>query len=373
MTDPVTWDWQEPYNSALREKDTGNLAERLVTAEKAILHRMQELRDPVDELPEGRALREALDCLYALCPREHYPPGQLHVGPDMTRRNWGRLAAWVVLAASLSFATGWIVATRNTRNEVQETGSLVNSRRVIIAERGDRSAFDAGPNEYGLKTRPAESTLDRSHSTPDRRVSTPYSSLIDKSNAGRQNENISNLPGAPVAAPDALVAKGPDNPVENAASQEDSAASTSTKPASNPAEEDQTAASPATEAQEKPQVPRGSVSVSSSTYPSIRVPPELKSEASSSGASLQIGESISRVDPIYPEQAERQGVEGTVRLRAIIGKDGAVQDVEVLSGPALLVSAGVSAIRQWRYQPTLLGDQPIEVAEDITIVFRLAR
>jgi TonB family protein len=113
------------------------------------------------------------------------------------------------------------------------------------------------------------------------------------------------------------------------------------------------------------------VSVSFNTYPSIRVPPELKSQAS--GARLQIGSLISRVDPIYPEDSELQRIEGTVKLHAIIGRDGAVQSAEVISGPPLLVPAAVSAIRQWRYKPTLLGDQPIETGEDITIVFQLAK
>jgi protein TonB len=89
------------------------------------------------------------------------------------------------------------------------------------------------------------------------------------------------------------------------------------------------------------------------------------------GESLQIGESISRTAPSYPEEAEKQVLEGTVKLRALIGKDGAVDDVKVMSGPPLLASAAVAAVRQWRYNPTFLGDQPIEVAEDITIVFRL--
>jgi protein TonB len=65
-------------------------------------------------------------------------------------------------------------------------------------------------------------------------------------------------------------------------------------------------------------------------------------------------------------------VEGTVKLRAIVGKDGAVENVTVISGPPLLASAAVATVRQWRYKPTLLGDQPVEVAEDISIVFQLA-
>jgi protein TonB len=82
---------------------------------------------------------------------------------------------------------------------------------------------------------------------------------------------------------------------------------------------------------------------------------------------------VSRVEPIYPEDARRQNIEGTVKVHAIVGKDGAVQGMEGISGPPLLVSAALSALRQWRYKPTLLGDQPIETGQDITIVFQLAK
>ena len=54
-----------------------------------------------------------------------------------------------------------------------------------------------------------------------------------------------------------------------------------------------------------------------------------------------------------------------------MGKDGTVENVEVMSGPPLLASAAVDAVRKWRYEPTLLGDQAIEVAQDVAIVFRL--
>ena len=89
------------------------------------------------------------------------------------------------------------------------------------------------------------------------------------------------------------------------------------------------------------------------------------------GTSLQIGQLISRVTPAYPEDVRRQRIEGTVKLHAIIGKDGAVQNVALLSGPALLAAPAINAILEWRFKPTLLGGQAIETEEDITVVFRL--
>jgi len=64
-------------------------------------------------------------------------------------------------------------------------------------------------------------------------------------------------------------------------------------------------------------------------------------------------------------------MEGTVKLHATIGRDGAVQSV-VATGPPLLADAAMSAVRQWRYGPTLLGGQAIEADEDIIVVFRLS-
>jgi periplasmic protein TonB len=61
---------------------------------------------------------------------------------------------------------------------------------------------------------------------------------------------------------------------------------------------------------------------------------------------------------------------GTVHLRATIGKDGTVESVRPMNGPTLLIPSSIDAVRQWRYQPTLLEQQPIEMQEDITIEFR---
>ena len=89
------------------------------------------------------------------------------------------------------------------------------------------------------------------------------------------------------------------------------------------------------------------------------------------GASLQIGQLLSRVDPVYPEDAETQHIEGTVKLHAIIGPDGTIESVEPRSGPTLLIAAAANAVRQWRFTPSSVGGQPVEAEEDITIVFRL--
>lgn len=80
---------------------------------------------------------------------------------------------------------------------------------------------------------------------------------------------------------------------------------------------------------------------------------------------------INRVQPIYPPLARQTRISGTVRLHAIIGKNGAVTQLEVISGHPLLVQAALDAVRQWRYRPTLLNGEPVEVDTTIDVIFSL--
>ena len=80
---------------------------------------------------------------------------------------------------------------------------------------------------------------------------------------------------------------------------------------------------------------------------------------------------IKRVQPKYPYEAREAHIQGTVRLHAIISKEGTIQSLEVVSGPPELVSAAVKAVRQWRYKPTLLQGVLVEVETYIDIIFTL--
>jgi TonB family protein len=75
--------------------------------------------------------------------------------------------------------------------------------------------------------------------------------------------------------------------------------------------------------------------------------------------------------PAYPDVARQAGIEGTVRLRAVIGKDGSVESLKVLSGHPVLVNVAREAVRRWRYQPTLVDGKPVNVLTTITVEFRL--
>jgi protein TonB len=80
---------------------------------------------------------------------------------------------------------------------------------------------------------------------------------------------------------------------------------------------------------------------------------------------------LSKVQPQYPPAARLMHIAGTVRLQAIIGKDGRVRDVQVLSGHPLLVQAALAAVREWRYRPTELNHEIVEVETEITVNFVL--
>jgi protein TonB len=110
-----------------------------------------------------------------------------------------------------------------------------------------------------------------------------------------------------------------------------------------------------------------------SQFRGIRIPPELESESSQLAGQLRIGQLLSSYAPAYPAQAARAGVEGTVRLSVIVGKDGAVKSVQVLGGPAMLTPVATAAVRDWRYAETFLAGYPIETTQYVTIVFRLSK
>jgi len=89
------------------------------------------------------------------------------------------------------------------------------------------------------------------------------------------------------------------------------------------------------------------------------------------GGNVQQAKAIERTQPQYPAIAKAAHVQGTVVLHAIIAKDGTVQQLQLMSGPPLLVNAAMEAVRQWRYQPTLLNGEPVEVDTTIQVVFSL--
>lgn len=102
-------------------------------------------------------------------------------------------------------------------------------------------------------------------------------------------------------------------------------------------------------------------------------PPQVKSPRRVRvGGSVQHAILIRQVRPRYPAPALQARIRGTVILEAIIGRQGSVKNLRVISGHPLLIERALEAVRQWRYKPTLLNGVPVEVITCITVRFNLA-
>jgi TonB family protein len=85
------------------------------------------------------------------------------------------------------------------------------------------------------------------------------------------------------------------------------------------------------------------------------------------------GNVLTKVPPKYPEEAKKERIQGTVLLNAVIGKDGAVEELTVASGPKELQQSSLDAVRQWTYKPYLVNGNPTEVKTTISVVYTLAK
>ncbi len=83
------------------------------------------------------------------------------------------------------------------------------------------------------------------------------------------------------------------------------------------------------------------------------------------------GSLLRRVEPVYPDDARQQGIQGSVVLEVHIGVDGTVQDVQVVSGPEQLMAASTDAVKQWRFKPHMVKGHAVEMQTTVTLNFRL--
>jgi protein TonB len=81
---------------------------------------------------------------------------------------------------------------------------------------------------------------------------------------------------------------------------------------------------------------------------------------------------IHREEPAYPPLARSARVQGDVVLSAVIGTNGEIQNLQLVSGHPMLVPAALAAVRLWRYKPYLLNGAPVEVETTITVIFTLS-
>jgi periplasmic protein TonB len=96
------------------------------------------------------------------------------------------------------------------------------------------------------------------------------------------------------------------------------------------------------------------------------VPPRVKV-----GGNVQSAKLLRQPTPVYPPLAKQARISGVVYLEAVIGRNGTIESLHVMSGHPLLAQAALEAVRQWVYQPTLLNGEPVEVLTQIEVHFKL--
>jgi len=106
--------------------------------------------------------------------------------------------------------------------------------------------------------------------------------------------------------------------------------------------------------------------------PPAAAPPaavETKATPTKAGGQIQQAVLITKKDPEYPKLARQTGAKGIVKLTALVGKDGHVKSVKVISGHPMLQAAAADAVKQWLYKPTLLNGQPVEADVEVVLNF----
>ena len=142
----------------------------------------------------------------------------------------------------------------------------------------------------------------------------------------------------------------------------------------------------------KPRIPASNVEMAANAQPAVAPAPnpakagggEPKEEAGAStqvappqrdpirvGGNVQESKLIHRVEPIYPEQALKARISGTVILLITVNEAGFVSDVQVASGHSMLNEAAITAVKQWQYSPTFLNGEPVPVIATVTVIFAI--
>jgi protein TonB len=108
------------------------------------------------------------------------------------------------------------------------------------------------------------------------------------------------------------------------------------------------------------------------TGPALPPPPKAAAPARiKQGGNVTAASIITQTKPLYPALARQARIQGNVVLHAIIDKEGKVAELQVISGHPLLVQSALDAVKQWRYKPTLLNGDPVEVDTTITVTFTM--
>jgi arsenate reductase (thioredoxin) len=308
--------------------------------------------------------------------------------PGRPRRRWGTLIASGVMIALISLTFEWVMMRRDVQTEVaasvtQKAGVLNEvapgpGAHSLVGRIPDAPALadvmDVRPSRVELSgqvpalARPSAAATRMVQSSPVKRASVPVSTKkLPLATAPVNTALAERVQPLPVGSVPTTLAK-PDvktePPVISASNLPTDALQGELKEIKSPLPPAKQPANPANM--------MAAVAVVADPYPSLRIPDGGISKKPGQSASLQLGHLLSRVEPIYPEEAKLQGIQGTVRLHAVIDRQGAVENLQPLDGSPILAAAAMNAVRQWRYTETLLAGRSVETEEDVAITFRLS-
>ena len=274
------------------------------------------------------------------------------------------LAALVLLLALISFIAGMAVrrgALNNVLGEQQDT--LIPKSSTAPGAISHTTPPASGDGADGTNVPPAKPLSIEIVDVSDHRWVIPASSGANHANATVTTEASGTPPASDGANHVKTADAGPEaqGPSQPSAKAGGSGSAVLVNPG-------KTGVPLVLSLPETPISATGSVAISSQR--SVPVPAD-GSKAAQNGRSLQVGQLINLVEPVYPAEAVQQKIEGTVKLHAVIGTDGVIESLAQVSGPQVLVNASMTAVRNWRYSPTRMNGQPIETQEDISFVFRL--
>ncbi|MBI2818820.1 MAG: energy transducer TonB [Acidobacteria bacterium] len=102
-------------------------------------------------------------------------------------------------------------------------------------------------------------------------------------------------------------------------------------------------------------------------------PPPPPPERVRVGGQVQSAKLVNQARPVYPPLARQARIQGTVRLEAVINKQGQIEELTVVSGHPMLIQAALDAVAKWQYEPTMLNGVPVEVITTIDVNFTMGR
>jgi protein TonB len=111
----------------------------------------------------------------------------------------------------------------------------------------------------------------------------------------------------------------------------------------------------------------GIISSTPVAVPKVAAPQRVRVSAGVTSGLL-----IRKVNPNYPPLARQARISGTVVLRAVISKEGSIENLSLVSGHPMLAPAAIDAVKQWKYKPYLLNGEPVEVDTEVQVNFTLA-